>query len=74
MTKRAILYGGLLGFALTVIVAARPYEWLYHVLPVKGCYFGAQMQGTVLFDAPVNAALYALCAVALVKTVSRLSR
>jgi uncharacterized membrane protein len=65
--KRAILYGGLLGYALAVLVTAYPREWLYTLVPLKGCFLGAQMAGTIVIDGPINAVLYAIAAACLTK-------
>jgi urea transporter len=72
--KRAVLYGGLLGYALTVLVTAYPREWLHWLVPFKGCYLGAQMRGSVVIDGPINATLYAISAVCLVKMTASVLR
>jgi hypothetical protein len=72
--KRALLYGGLLGYFLAILVTACPNEWLYILVPAKGCFLGAQMAGTIVIDGPINAVLYAIAAVCLTKLAAILHR
>ena len=56
---RAAFYGGLAGYAISVLNAAYPHPLLYSILPSVTCVLGAQMVGALWIDGPINALLYA---------------